>query len=85
VIASWFADQHRRGWAWFYAAAIPVVFAALTVVGGVAIGGNPVALAFLATPWIWMTALAAHLYRMADTRRDDVPTDEALRGGLVAG
>ena len=62
VFAGWFAAQGRRGWAWLCGAGIPVVFAALTVVG-LAVGGNPGALAFLATPWIWVTALAAHLYR----------------------
>ena len=60
VIARWFAAEKRRGWAWFYGAGIPVVFAALTVFGRVAIGGNPAALAFLMTPWIWVTALAVH-------------------------
>ena len=62
VIAGWFAAEGRRSWAWFYAVAIPMVFATLTVVG-LAIGGNPTAVAFLATPWIWVTALAVHLYR----------------------
>src|SRR5262245_51305340 len=62
VVAGWFAADGRRGWAWFYAAAIPTTFAALTAVG-LAIGGNPPALALLATPWIWVTALAVHLYR----------------------
>ena len=61
AIAIWFAAAGRKGWAWFYAAAIPVVFATLTAVG-LLIGGNPVALAFLMTPWIWVTALATHLY-----------------------
>jgi hypothetical protein len=61
VFAGWFAAQGRRGWAWFYGAGIPVVFMALTAVG-LAIGGNPSALAFLATPWIWVTALAVYLY-----------------------
>ena len=62
VIARWFAAQGRRGLAWLCGAGIPLVFAALTLVG-LAIGGNPSAVAFLATPWIWVTALAAHLYR----------------------
>ena len=62
VIAGWFAAEGRRGRAWLCGAGIPVVFAALTAVG-LAVGGNPGALAFLATPWIWVTALAAHLYR----------------------
>ena len=72
VIAGWFAGQGRRGWAWFYGAAIPSVFVALTAVG-FAIGGNPSALAFLVTPWTWVTALAVHLYRreakLAGTKR----------------
>jgi hypothetical protein len=61
MIAGWFAAEGRRGWAWFYGAGIPVVFAALTAVG-FAIGVNPAAPAFLATPWVWVTALAVHLY-----------------------
>jgi hypothetical protein len=71
VIARCFASQVRRGWAWFYGAAIPIVFMALTAVG-FAVGINPVAPAFLATPWIWVTALAVHQYRLAATRSDDV-------------
>jgi uncharacterized protein DUF998 len=68
VIARRFAAEGRAGWAWFYGAGIPVVFMALTAVG-FAIGGNPVALAFLATPWIWVTALAVHMNRSAAERR----------------
>lgn len=62
AIATWFAAEGHRGWAWFYATAIFMVFAALTVVG-LAIGGNPAAVAFLATPWVWVTTLAVHMYR----------------------
>lgn len=65
LIATWFAAAGSRGWAWFYAAAIPIVFAPLTSVG-LAIGGNPSAVAFLMTPWIWITTLAAHLYRRSE-------------------
>jgi hypothetical protein len=68
VIARWFAAEGRRGWAWFYGAAIPVVFVALTAFGRLAIGGNPAALAFLMTPWIWVTALAVHLHRLVAQR-----------------
>jgi hypothetical protein len=64
VIARWFAAEGSRGWAWFYGAAIPLVFLALAAVG-FAIGINPAAPAFLATPWIWVTALAVHMYRRA--------------------
>jgi hypothetical protein len=84
VTARWFAAEGRRGWAWFYGAAIPMVFMALTAVG-FAIGGNPSALAFLATPWIWVTVLAVHLYRPAATRSDDVPTGQGMRSTPVAG
>ena len=59
AIASWFAAEGRRAWAWFYPLAIPGVFMALAVLG-FAIGVNPAAPAFLAMPWIWVTALAVH-------------------------
>ncbi len=84
VIAGWFAAKGRRGWAWFYGTAIPTVFVALTAVG-FAVGVNPVAPAFLATPWIWVTALAVHLYRLAATRSDDVPAGHEMRSAPVAG
>ena len=84
VIAAWFAAEGRRGWAWFYGAAIPAVFVSLAAVG-FAIGINPAAPAFLATPWIWVTALALHLYRRAAMRRDDVPAGQEARSTLVAG
>jgi len=84
VIAGWFAAEGRRSWAWFYGAAIPTVFVALTAVG-LAIGGNPVALAFLATPWIWVTALAVHLYRREARQRNDVPAGLGPRSRPVAG
>jgi len=82
VTARWFAADGHRGWAWFYGTALPLVFLALTAVG-FAIGGNPSALAFLATPWIWVTALAVHLYRLAATRDDGGPGD--VRRTPVAG
>jgi hypothetical protein len=84
VFARWLAAGGRRGWAWFYGAAIPAVFMALTAVG-FAVGGNPTALAFLATPWAWVTALAAHLYRRAAKRHADVPAGEGMRSTLAAG
>jgi hypothetical protein len=83
VIAGWFAAEGRRGWAWFYGTAIPMVFVALTAVG-FAIGVNPVAPAFLATPWIWVTALAVHLYRRAAERSNDVPAGRGTRSTPVA-
>jgi hypothetical protein len=84
VFARWFAAEGRKGLAWFYGAAIPVVFMALTAVG-LTIGGNPVAVAFLMTPWIWVTALAIHLYRCEVKLRNDVPAGQGLRSTPVAG
>jgi hypothetical protein len=83
VFAAWFAAEGRRGWAWFYGTAIPMVFAALTVVG-VAVGIDAAAPPFLATPWIWVTAVAVHLYRRAAGRRDGVPAVQGTRGTPVA-
>src|SRR5262249_9570774 len=62
VIASWFAAEGRRGWAGFYAVAIPAVFLALAAVGRF-VGGNPTAPACLIRRWMWVTALGVHLYR----------------------
>ena len=84
VIAGWFAAQGRRGWAWFYGAALPTVFAVLTAVG-LAIGGNPITLAILMTPWIWVTTLAVHLYRGEAKRLSDVPAGQGMRSRPVAG
>jgi hypothetical protein len=84
AFAGWFAAEGRRGWAWFYGTAIPIVFLVLTAVGFAA-GVNPVAPAFLATPWIWVTALAVHQYRLAATRSDDVPVGEEMRSAPAAG
>lgn len=65
AIARWFAAEGNRGWAWFYGASIPVVFVALSGVGFL-LGIQTAALAFLATPWIFVTALAVHLYAVAE-------------------
>jgi hypothetical protein len=82
VFARWFAAQGHKGWGWFYGAAIPIVFAALTAVGLV-IGGNPAALAFLMTPWVWVTALAVHLYRREAERCKDIPAGQVMRSTPV--
>ena len=84
VFAGWFAAEGRRGWALFYATAIPGVFLALTAAQKVTIGGNPVALAFLMTPWIWVTALAAHLYRR-EAKRSHLQAGQRAGTPLVAG
>jgi hypothetical protein len=75
VIATWFASEGHRGWAWFYGAAFPVVLAALTAVAFVAIRHprSAFALAILATPWVLVTALAIHLYQREAKRRNDIP------------
>jgi len=67
VFAGWAAAEGRRGWAWFYGAGFFAVFAVFTAVGLV-VGGNPVALPFLLTPWIYLTALAVDLYRLETSR-----------------
>jgi len=67
VVAARFAAEGRRIRAWLFGAGIPAVFAVLTAVG-LAIGGNPVALAFLMTPWVWVTALAMILVRLDESR-----------------
>jgi hypothetical protein len=87
VIALWFAAEGRRGWAWFYGTAFPVVLAALTAVGFVGIGHfySAFALAILATPWIVVTALAIHLYRGQAKRRNDTPAGLGTRSKTVVG
>ena len=86
VIATWLAAEGRRGWAWFYGTAFPVVLAALTAVGFVAIGHyySASALAILATPWILVTAMAIHLYRREANRRT-FGEGQRTRNRLVAG
>jgi hypothetical protein len=85
VIAGRSAAEGRRGWAWFHGAGIPAVFVALTAVG-FALGGDhdPTALAFLATPWIWVTTLAVHLHRREARLRNDVPAGQGTRSRPVA-
>jgi Protein of unknown function (DUF998) len=54
------AAEGRRGLAWAFGMGIPATFAALATIGfvmGIQSGG----LAFLMTPWIWVTAMAVHL------------------------
>jgi len=86
VIATWLAAEGHRGWAWFYGTAFPVVLAALTAVGFVAIGHyySAFALAILATPWILVTAMAIHLYRREANRRT-FGEGQRTRNRLVAG
>ncbi|OLT02954.1 hypothetical protein BJF90_27880 [Pseudonocardia sp. CNS-004] len=86
VVVAWhFAAIGRRGQAWFYGlygAAVPFVFAALIAVDS-AVGNYPYALAvvFLVTPWIWVTILAAHLYRRVSAQQS---ADAPGRGAVAA-
>ena len=82
VFAARFAAEGQRGAAWFYGTLIPVAFAALMAVG-LAVGINPAAPSFLATPWIWVTALAVHLYRHSAARlTDDAQSGVTLLAGV---
>jgi hypothetical protein len=80
VFARWFAAEGQRARAWICGLAIPAVFAALTAVG-LAVGFNGAGLAFLATPWVWVTALAVHWYR----RETSVPAGQGTRTALATG
>jgi hypothetical protein len=87
VIAWHFAATGHRGWAWFYGlygAAVPIVFAALVAVNSV-VGSYPYASAvvFLATPWIWVTVLAVHLYGRESAHRGGVAAFPATSGAPV--
>jgi hypothetical protein len=61
LVALWFAAQDRKGLAIVAATAVPVVFAAIVAVGFV-IGVKTGGLAYLLTPWIYVTALATYLF-----------------------
>lgn len=60
AVARWFVAEGLRGLALLYVTAIPVVFAALFA-AGLPIGFKSGGLAYLMTPWIWVTILALHL------------------------
>jgi hypothetical protein len=75
VIAWWFTSQGLRNWAWFSLAAVPVSLAAFAVVGAAGAGTTTKYMAFLVPGilmWVWISALAVHLYRVAE-QRDAVP------------
>jgi hypothetical protein len=84
VVSARFAAEGRRFWAWLYPAAIPLVFVALAIVGR-AVGVNPAAPAFLAMPWIWVSLLAVHLYRLEATSGSEDPAGERMRAATRAG
>ena len=83
VFARRLAAEGRRAWAWLCGFSVPILFAALAAVG-LAVGTNP-GVAFLATPWIWVTTLALHLYRRDAQGRSDVPAGHGTRRTPVAG
>lgn len=62
LFARWFADQGRKALAIVAVTAIPVIFVGIVAVGFV-IGVKTGGLAYLMTPWIYVTALASYLYR----------------------
>jgi len=84
VMAGWFSSEGRRGWALFYGVSLPIIFAVLTLVGFL-IGVNPIAPAFLAGPWVFMTALALHLYQLAAPRSRGVPAGQGMKSTPVTG
>jgi uncharacterized MAPEG superfamily protein len=84
VMARRLAAEGRRAWAWLCGFSVPIVFAAVAAVGFAA-GTNPGAVAFLATPWVWVTALAVHLYRREAKGPSDVPASHEMRRTPVAG
>lgn len=67
IIALWFAAQGYRGWAWFFGLALPTTFAILVLIG-LAIGFNSRGLAFLMSPWIWISTLAIRLLALEGLR-----------------
>lgn len=79
AIAGWFAAEGRRGLALLYVVAIPIVFAALFA-AGLPIGFKSGGLAYLMTPWIWVTMLALHLY--SRDARDGVGASSSVLGTL---
>jgi hypothetical protein len=72
VMARWFAAQGRRNWAWFSLGAVPLPLAAFALLGVLGVDTSTKYLAFLVPGilmWVWVTALAVHLYRRTDWRR----------------
>ena len=75
VIAAWFNGQGLRIWAWFSLAAVPLPLIAYGLLGAVGVDKSTKYLAFLVPGilmWVWVTALAVHLYRRAE-RHDAAP------------
>jgi hypothetical protein len=86
AIAMWFDAKGRRDWALFYGTGFPLVLAALTAVGFVAIRDRSAfAVAILATPWILVTALAIHLYQVTRSQGNNIPAGSGMRTRAVVG
>jgi hypothetical protein len=66
VIARWFSTQGLRRWAWFSLLAVPISLGAFALVGAAGADTSTKYAAFLVpgiSMWVWVTALAVHLYR----------------------
>ncbi|MGW4716735.1 DUF998 domain-containing protein [Nocardia sp. NPDC004260] len=68
VIAGWFAAQGRRNWVLFSLVAVPVSLGAYGLLAAVGVSTSVKYTLFLVpgiSMWVWVTALAVHLYRIA--------------------
>jgi hypothetical protein len=70
VIARRFTGMGLRKWAWFSWAAVPIALGAFAVLGAVGADTRTKYLAFLVpgiSMWVWVSALAVHLYRRRES------------------
>jgi uncharacterized protein DUF998 len=68
VIARWLTVRGLRNWAWFTLAAVPLPLAAFALIAAAGTDTSTMYLLFLVPgilTWVWVTALALHLYRPA--------------------
>ncbi|HWR13371.1 MAG TPA: DUF998 domain-containing protein [Terriglobales bacterium] len=85
VIARWFAAHGLRKWVWFSWVAVPISLAAFALVAIAGADTSTKNLAFLVpgiAMWVWVTAIAFHLYRRTE-RHDTAP--ERVRWNLQPG
>jgi hypothetical protein len=83
VIARWFTAQRLWTWAWF-SLAVPISGAAYELLGVAGVDTSTRYLAFLVPGiliWVWISALAMHLYRRAERQN---ATPGPVRRGLAA-
>jgi uncharacterized protein DUF998 len=84
VMARWFNAQGLRSWAWFSLAAVPLPLGAYALLVATGVDKSTTYLAFLVPGilmWVWVTALAVHLYRRAE--RDDAAPGQVMQGTLA--